>query len=198
MKRRILYVTICIACCFNYALKAQNVTQYKKMYETIIDSLHIDKAYVSDSLWEFEYNMLRLCNIISYDSCLRLETRHFEEKLSRGNHSGDPYKYLEREAEYSDLLHSNFATIATSINSRDDLGCLSTHEPDIIFFSSSYRSYVCADVYVHVSTRCGFTLQDGVPQDIPQWGNRLDWYKFIFEVQEDAVSLLGYFQVQGL
>lgn len=198
MKRNLSTI---FACLVSMQMVAQvGIMHYKMMYDTIVTTLNIDKAYISDSLWEFEYDQLRLCNVISYDSCRTLETRHLEEKISRGKHSDRPDKYFEREAEcYSDLLHSNFATIATTMDSWDDLFCLSSHEPDIIFFSSSYnKQYVCADVYVHVSTKCFFTLQDDVPLDVPLWGYRKDWYKFIFEIKKDSVSLLNYSQVHGL
>ena len=202
---------ILLVCFFSMQMTAQvDVMHYKMMYDTIVTTLNIDKAYVSDSLWEFEYTQLQSCNVISYDSCRILETRHLEEKISRGNHSDEPYKYFEREAEYSGLLHSNFVTIAASMNTWDNLLCLSSQKPDIIFFSSSYKSYVCADVYVHVATRCFCTSQDdiqlknplNIPLNVPlhatQWGYREDWYKFFFEVKEDSVSLLNYSQVQGL
>ena len=192
MKRKLL---ILFACFIGIKVAAQvDVMHYKMMYDTIVATLNMDKAYVSDILWEFEYCQLRSCKVISDDSCRTLETRHLEEKISRGNHSNDPYKYFEREAEYSDLLHSNFVTIAASVNTWDNLLCLSSQKPDIIFFSSSYKSYVCADVYVHVSTRCSYTSQ----YDVPIWSYREDWYTFLFEVKENSVSLLKYSQVQGL
>jgi hypothetical protein len=192
MKRKLL---ILFACFIGIKVAAQvDVMHYKMMYDTIVTTLNMDKAYVSDSLWEFEYRQLQSCKVISRDSCRVLEERRLKEKMSLGNHSDEPYKYLEREAEYSDLLHSNFVTIAASVNTWNDLICLSSHEPDIIFFSSSYKSYVCADVYVHVFTRCSYTSQ----YDVPIWGYREDWYTFLFEVKENSVSLLNYSQVQGL
>ena len=184
MKRVFLYTIICILC-FNCVINAQNAKQYKMMYDTIINSLSLGKAYVSDSLWEIDYYPLKSYGIISRDSCSILETQRMEEKAALFEGSKDPYKCLERLAKYSEVLHSNFDAI-------EDAHIPISPWSNIIYFSSSCKSCVSADVYTNARR------MDFWKGSFPIWGYYGEWHYFLFQIRNDSVIVISKTQVHEM
>ena len=124
MKRKLLY-TVLLACLISIPANAQvNLACYKAMYDIVRDSLHIDKAYVSDSLREHS-----ILGIYLYEINLR---------------DTIPFYCPSKESEYSELLHSDFDAIEDIVAPMNPCG-------NIIYFSFPDESYICAYAFVCVN-----------------------------------------------
>ena len=123
MKRKLLY-TVLLACLISIPSNAQvNLACYKAMYDIVRDSLHIDKAYVSDSLREHS-----ILGIYLYEINLR---------------DTIPFYCPTKESEYSLALHSCFNSIEENVESMSPCS-------NIIYFSFSDESYVSAYAFLCV------------------------------------------------
>lgn len=122
MKKELLYL-IFFTCSISIPAIAQvSTSHYNFMYNVIMDTLQLDKAYVSDSLRESEYLGFEVVeNVIPIDTLARM------------------IDYPR--AEYSELLHSKF-------NSIEDINTPLNPCGDLIYFSFLYQSYICAEVYL--------------------------------------------------
>lgn len=117
--RKLLTLFVCF---ISMQIAAQvNLAQYKVMYKAIKETLHIDSAYVSDTLRE-------------------LESLGFELYSMKLRNSVPLYNpYITPQSEYSKILQANFESLETSQNLRP--------WSNVIYFSFLDDSYLCADVY---------------------------------------------------
>ena len=125
-QRFFLILVIHFVCVPFFAQTQVNTKHYRIMYDCIIDALHIDKAYVSDSLRELE-----TLGYFLYEAQLR-------DSIPIYNPNS------KKTAEYLSLLKLNFNTI-------EDLPIPFSPCSNIIYFSFCDGSYICANVYVCVN-----------------------------------------------
>lgn len=157
MRRKL---SILYACIISIEVVAQvDLMHYKMMYDTITTSLNIHNAYVSDSLWKLETFGIEL----------------YTMKLRDSVPLYNPYE--KQKAKYSELLHANFEAID------DDEEPISPWS-NIIYFSSTYKSYVSAEIYVNARRR---DLWEG---SFPTWGYYENWYFFLFQIKEDKIIVM--------
>ncbi len=119
MKKKLLILFVCFV---SMQIAAQvNLVHYKVMYKAIKETLHIDSAYVSDTLRE-------------------LESLGFELYSMKLRDSVPLYNpYITPRSEYSKTLRTNFESLESSQNLRP--------WSNVIYFSFLDDSYLCADVY---------------------------------------------------
>lgn len=148
--------------CLTYvsAYSQVGVIQYRTMYDTIKVALHIDSAYVSDSLREHETLALSL----------------YQMKLRDSIPLYNPY--AERQVEYSKILQSNFNVI-------EDVTSPKGLYNNVIYFSLLDETYISAYAYVGVKTMSRKFLFP-----FPFWTSYDAWYEFLFQINDGTVMLL--------
>ena len=175
MKKTLYILTLIVGLALTSQTMAQNssaqvsLADYKAMYDIVRDSLHIEGAFVSDSLREHRL--------------LGLDLYQLKVRDSIPMYGPD---YIEPNAEYSELLHSGFDAVEDIVAPMNPCG-------NTIYFSIPDESYICVYAFLCVNPA---RKKDLFPH--PIWGTYQRWFTFIFQIREDSVVLINYSQVHGL